>query len=125
MDPMQVHGFLILLFSLGLLCVLLNGYFAPEPPETRLESYYDDPSKVGIVVAMVWAVFAMFIGDWVAWLLAFPDLTFDAAWSSFGRSEEHKSELQSLMRISYAVFCLKKKNKNKHPDQGTAITTYN
>src|SRR3546814_5840218 len=26
------------------------------------------------------------------------------------RSEEHKSELQSLMRISYAVFCLKKKN---------------
>src|SRR3546814_10449334 len=32
------------------------------------------------------------------------------------RSEEHTSELQSLMRISYAVFCLKKKNK-------TTITT--
>src|SRR3546814_2677506 len=30
---------------------------------------------------------------------------------SDGRSEEHTSELQSLMRISYAVFCLKKKNK--------------
>src|SRR3546814_8065675 len=30
---------------------------------------------------------------------------------SASRSEEHKSELQSLMRISYAVFCLKKKNK--------------
>src|SRR3546814_4189015 len=29
------------------------------------------------------------------------------------RTEEHKSELQSLMRSSYAVFCLKKKNKNK------------
>src|SRR3546814_3475678 len=29
------------------------------------------------------------------------------------RSEEHTSELQSLMRISYAVFCLKKKKKNK------------
>src|SRR3546814_5913408 len=29
-----------------------------------------------------------------------------------GRSEEHTSELQSLMRISYAVFCLKKKNRN-------------
>src|SRR3546814_3891166 len=29
------------------------------------------------------------------------------------RSEEHTSELQSLMRISYAVFCLNKKNKNK------------
>src|SRR3546814_3369538 len=30
--------------------------------------------------------------------------------SASGRSEEHTSELQSLMRISYAVFCLKKKN---------------
>src|SRR3546814_5902924 len=30
------------------------------------------------------------------------------------RSEEHTSELQSLMRISYAVFCLKKKKQNKH-----------
>src|SRR3546814_6825916 len=30
------------------------------------------------------------------------------------RSEEHTSELQSLMRISYAVFCLKKKNTNNH-----------
>src|SRR3546814_1454078 len=30
------------------------------------------------------------------------------------RSEEHTSELQSLMRISYAVFCLKKKHKQTH-----------
>src|SRR3546814_9459529 len=34
------------------------------------------------------------------------------------RSEEHTSELQSLMRISYAVFCLKKKKQNK---KNTAI----
>src|SRR3546814_10309885 len=34
------------------------------------------------------------------------------------RSEEHTSELQSLMRISYAVFCLKKKNnKDKHENK--------
>src|SRR3546814_9128196 len=33
------------------------------------------------------------------------------------RSEEHTSELQSLMRISYAVFCLKKKNKNTNETQ--------
>src|SRR3546814_8711234 len=33
--------------------------------------------------------------------------------SVIGRSEEHTSELQSLMRISYAVFCLKKKNKKQ------------
>src|SRR3546814_1391643 len=35
------------------------------------------------------------------------------AWSL--RSEEHTSELQSLMRISYAVFCLKKKTNKKQP----------
>src|SRR3546814_9418738 len=34
--------------------------------------------------------------------------------ASLDRSEEHTSELQSLMRISYAVFCLKKKKKTKH-----------
>src|SRR3546814_7439140 len=32
---------------------------------------------------------------------------------SFNKSEEHTSELQSLMRLSYAVFCLKKKNNTK------------
>src|SRR3546814_9726215 len=32
------------------------------------------------------------------------------------RSEEHTSELQSLMRISYAVFCLKKNNNENNPD---------
>src|SRR3546814_1022524 len=35
------------------------------------------------------------------------------------RSEEHTSELQSLMRISYAVFCLKKKKKTKPKTQHT------
>src|SRR3546814_8378782 len=33
---------------------------------------------------------------------------------ALNRSEEHTSELQSLMRISYAVFCLKKKNNKSH-----------
>src|SRR3546814_9700838 len=38
------------------------------------------------------------------------------------RSEEHTSELQSLMRISYAVFCLKKTTNNKHtPTQHNQI----
>src|SRR3546814_3206323 len=47
--------------------------------------------------------------DAIANLLAFkqePEFVCDGV-----RSEEHTSELQSLMRISYAVFCLKKKNK--------------
>src|SRR3546814_8155682 len=39
--------------------------------------------------------------------------------SEFLRSEEHTSELQSLMRISYAVFCLKKKKTKKHTKNKT------
>src|SRR3546814_6191650 len=43
------------------------------------------------------------------------------------RSEEHTSELQSLMRISYAVFCLKKKNTHNHANNNNAplLTTHN
>ena len=84
-DPIGMHGWLIVVCSVVMIFVLANGYFAPEPGEARLEHYYDDPSKVGIVLAMLWAIFGMFIGDWVAWQLVYPDLTFDAAWSSFGR----------------------------------------
>src|SRR3546814_1000998 len=40
------------------------------------------------------------------------------------RSEEHTSELQSLMRISYAVFCLKKKNKSHNHQTNTMQHTY-
>src|SRR3546814_3918270 len=42
-------------------------------------------------------------------------LLIDNSGSMRGRSEEHTSELQSLMRISYAVFCLKKKIKKMMP----------
>src|SRR3546814_7714712 len=43
--------------------------------------------------------------------LSLPKLSFTCA-AVCSRSEEHTSELQSLMRISYAVFCLKKKQKH-------------
>src|SRR3546814_3422943 len=39
----------------------------------------------------------------------------------FTRSEEHTSELQSLMRISYAVFCLKKKKQYNKPHQNKIV----
>src|SRR3546814_7791260 len=57
--------------------------------------------------------------DWANALLAEPFEIRDGNFvvpsrPGFGmRSEEHTSELQSLMRISYAVFCLKKKKTNK------------
>src|SRR3546814_8811104 len=41
------------------------------------------------------------------------------------RSEEHTSELQSLMRISYAVFCLKKKNNSNKTRKSRRATRHN
>src|SRR3546814_1396435 len=41
----------------------------------------------------------------------------------YPRSEEHTSELQSLMRISYAVFCLKKKKKNANHHYSNSFST--
>src|SRR3546814_1623290 len=40
------------------------------------------------------------------------------------RSEEHTSELQSLMRISYAVFCLKKKKNTKNKEKNSRVIKY-
>jgi hypothetical protein len=34
---------------------------------------------------LIWVVFALSVGDWAAWQLVFPNLTFDAGWSGFGR----------------------------------------
>src|SRR3546814_4739354 len=50
---------------------------------------------------------------------AVPDQGLEPGDRSRKRSEEHTSELQSLMRISYAVFCLKKKNNNKYKSRYT------
>src|SRR3546814_5449271 len=54
-------------------------------------------------------------------------LSIEGADVELDRSEEHTSELQSLMRISYAVFCLKKKNNTRNEQKkkmtGTAART--
>src|SRR3546814_2791928 len=56
-------------------------------------------------------------GDWFGYDGPYPppnDLRMHRYFFRLFRSEEHTSELQSLMRISYAVFCLKQKNKTSH-----------
>ena len=79
------HGGLVLICAVLGLFGMASTLNLPEPSEDRSEQYYDDPTKVGIVIAMGWAVAGLFVGDWVAWLFVFPDLTFDAPWASFGR----------------------------------------
>ena len=84
-DVLGVHGALITLVGVFLIFNLADSIFDDEPEPGRLAKYYDEPTKFGIIIAMVWVIFATFIGDWVAWLLVFPEATFDAGWSSFGR----------------------------------------
>ncbi len=84
-NVIAVHGIAAALYGGAFLLIVYRYRDAPEPSLERLAQYYDDPTKVGIVVSLVWGVFAMGVGDWIAWMMAYPDFTFDAAWSSFGR----------------------------------------
>src|SRR3546814_1395984 len=68
-----------------------------------------DPDKPAMVEPSFWErLKSVFTGSDPA-----PATTAEPPQPIASRSEEHTSELQSLMRISYAVFCLKKKNKTK------------
>src|SRR3546814_5986919 len=75
-----------------------------------VESYPQGDAPVAFVLARFISSVRSLSSDPIVlrknWLEAYDHAT--------GRSEEHTSELQSLMRISYAVFCLKKKTKKKH-----------
>src|SRR3546814_5623082 len=72
------------------------------------------PLTLAIIFALLYAIFRRF--DEAALIMA--TLPFAL------RSEEHTSELQSLMRISYAVFCLKKKKKQQSNTTNITILIY-
>src|SRR3546814_8893067 len=76
------------------------------------------PSGLGYSIGLAWSLreICLWSGSW-------PKVhgTPRPIWCS--RSEEHTSELQSLMRISYAVFCLKKKTETKHKRNKKRLNT--
>ena len=84
-DPLGGQGWIMLLAALAGLIWMLRHHDDAAPGADRLTRYYDTPSKLGILLAMGWAVAGMAIGVWVAWLMVYPDMTFDAAWASYGR----------------------------------------
>src|SRR3546814_9379716 len=95
-------------WRLGVETTMNNGHMAPSETRSRQRSRNQDtqparvPDKVGKLKPHRGCVGEQ-CNSW-------RDST--NRWMKLGahRSEEHTSELQSLMRISYAVFCLKKKN---------------
>src|SRR3546814_1569570 len=77
-------------------------------PAPTLGAIVDSSWFRGVVRGLGFAFFG-----YVAFAAVFGrDLQINPVFGVFYRSEEHTSELQSLMRISYAVFCLKKKKTN-------------
>src|SRR3546814_2493856 len=93
---------------------VLQGVVQKAARDSTLESAQEETTQLAINQK---------IGDQVKRLAANADVSISRR--NFYRSEEHTSELQSLMRISYAVFCLKKKTKTtrKHSLSIDADTT--
>jgi cytochrome c oxidase cbb3-type subunit 1 len=83
------HGWVILVFGLvlSIWIALAMSYQGPSPEQLagRGKEYYDTPTRGGIIICMFWAVFGFFVGDWVAWELAYPDMNLGEAWVNFGR----------------------------------------
>src|SRR3546814_6411245 len=85
---------------------LASALSRPAPGESRKSHAWHSPSSA-------WNMRTSVAGKQCAWS------------DSNQRSEEHTSELQSLMRISYAVVCLKKNNSHIHPRLNKINTTSN
>ncbi len=84
-DLLGYHGLMLALPGILLVFIVGGAWFEKDPPRRDETRYYDNPTKAGIIISMLWLIVATFVGDWVAWLLVFPEATFDAGWSSFGR----------------------------------------
>ncbi|MBX3088334.1 MAG: cytochrome-c oxidase, cbb3-type subunit I [Cryobacterium sp.] len=121
-DPIGIHGAIVILAGLFCAFAIIAKFYAPEPPASRLESYYDDPTKAGIVLSMTWAVVGLSFGDWVAWLLVYPELTFDAPWASFGRIRPvHTTSVifgfGGNALIATSLYVLQRTSRARLPDQ--------
>jgi cytochrome c oxidase cbb3-type subunit 1 len=121
-DPLGVHGAIVMLAGIAGTFGVISGYYAPEPGDDRLDHYYDDPSRMGLILAMVWVVAGLFVGDWIAWQLVNPDLTFDAAWSSYGRLRPvHTSGVifgfGGNALIATSLYVLQRTSRARLPDQ--------
>src|SRR3546814_8529278 len=86
-----------------------------EPLQQVLESVQGPVAKIVAVIIIITTGLTLAFGETAGGFRRLIQIVFGLSIAFAARSEEHKSELQSLMRISYAVFCLKKKkNNNKH-----------
>src|SRR3546814_6860519 len=123
-DSFNWHGIFFTSAGLCLCAVAATRAFVPASPLRKAPAPVDWVSGLAFApgVALILVYFSMGKGwgwanGWgLAALIAGLSLV---VWWVRQRSEEHTSELQSLMRISYAVFCLKKKKNKTHKEKVT------
>jgi cytochrome c oxidase cbb3-type subunit 1 len=84
-DLLGIHGWVVFGLSLTLLFAAIRQMDLPEPSAERLSEYYDAPTRAGLILTLIWGVVGMAAGFWVAALLAWPEMTFDVSWLSWGR----------------------------------------
>ena len=120
----QLQGAVIVVASLLTMTALFYIRSQPEPSPRELTYYYDAPIKAGIYFSLIWSILGMFVGVWVALLLAYPELTFDYAWSSLGRLRPvHTSGVifgfggNALIATSFHV--VQRTSRTRLPDQLT------
>ncbi len=78
-----LHGALILVAAgFGLKFVIERMVDMSEPSELV---YSDEVIKWAILACLIWGVIGFFVGDWLAWQLAYPALNGDVPWTNFGR----------------------------------------
>src|SRR3546814_10756228 len=105
------------------LAVMVYVFRASRSPSARSAWRSVGQTPSAMCAAVVLAFFVLLgVLDSVHYRPLLPPVANSAAAAQAGRSEEHTSELQSLMRISYAVFCLKKKKKKNQEYQITHKT---
>src|SRR3546814_1111326 len=84
------------------------------PTAGNVEFYYLCFAAYAVLVVLLWRLTNSPYGRVLRAIKQNPTRVAFVGYPVTIRSEEHTSELQSLMRISYAVFCLKKKKTNTH-----------
>src|SRR3546814_3164241 len=131
-------------YRFSIICSTAGAYYS-EPLRVKIEQHYTRAAKGGIGYAKAAANYGLSLlptklaqeegFDQIIWTDAVShEYVEEAGTANFmfvidgtlvtpPRSEEHTSELQSLMRISYAVFCLKKKRNHKSTQSTTSTDT--
>src|SRR3546814_9547903 len=98
--PVSIGIFLVYLSALSFVLIGIARHYRAEPPWIAMTAVWL------VAILLVPVVFSMTYSSPARSIL------YQLPYFAMQRSEEHTSELQPLMRLSYAVFCLKKKKHN-------------